>query len=62
MNKQIEMFSSNPPIKFLEDRKWLLVVTSSQCTNFVFKITNENISLPFTIPGQWGSKSAEKNH
>ena len=35
-------------------------MTSFECTNSVFHITNENISFSITIPGQWDSTSAEK--
>ena len=53
MNKQMETFSFNPPINLSEEDKWLLAVTSFECTNSVFKITNENKSFSVTIPGRW---------
>ena len=60
MNKQTETFSFNPPINLVEEGKWLLGVTSLECTNSVFNITNENNSFSITIPGHWESKSAQK--
>ena len=60
MNKQMETFSFNPPINLIEEGKWLLGVTSFECTNSVFNITNENNSFSITIPGHWETKSAEK--
>ena len=42
MNKQTQKFSFNPPINLIEEGKWLLGVTSLECTNSVFNITNEN--------------------
>ena len=60
MNKQMQNFSFSPPITLLEEDKWLLAVTSFECTNSVFNITDENNSLSITIPGHWNSKSAEK--
>ena len=44
----------------LEEGKWLLGVTSFECTNSVFNITNENYSFSITIPGHWETKSDEK--
>ena len=60
MNKQMETFSFNIPINLIEEGKWLLGVTSFECTNSVFNITNENNSFSITIPGHWETKSAEK--
>ena len=40
MNKQVQTFSFNPPINLVEEGKWLLGVTSLECTNSVFNITN----------------------
>ena len=61
MNKQMETFSFNSPINLVEEAKWLLVVTSFECTNSVFIITIENNSFPITIPGHWQTKSDEKS-
>ena len=60
MNKQMETFSFNIPINLIEEGKWLLGVTSFECTNSVFNITNENNSFSITIPRHWETKSAEK--
>ena len=60
MNKQMQMFSFNPPITLVEQDKWLLAVSSFECTNSVFKISDENNSFSITIPGHWQNKSDEK--
>ena len=60
MDKQMQTFSFNPPINLVEEGKWLLAVSSFECTNSVFNITNENNSISITIPGHWNSESAEK--
>ena len=60
MNKQMEIFSFNPPINLVEEGKWLLGVTFFEVTNSVFDITDENNSFSITIAGHWDSKSAEK--
>ena len=61
MNKQMETFSFNPPIKLVVEGKWLLAVGSFECTDYVFDIANENNSFSITTPGQWNSELAEKN-
>ena len=60
MNKQMETFSFNPPINLVEEGKWLLAVSSFECTNSVFNITNENNSFSKIIPGHYEDKFAEK--
>ena len=50
----------NPPINLAEERKWLLRVTSFECTIFVSNITHENNSFTVTIPSLWLTESAEK--
>ena len=55
-----QTFSFNLPINLVEEGKWLLGVTSLDCTNSVFNITNENNLFSITIPGHWNSESAEK--
>ena len=60
LNKQMQTFSFNPPINLLEEGKWLLAVSSFECTNSVFNITNENNSFSIFIPGHYESESAEK--
>ena len=56
----MQTFSFNPPINLVEEGKWLLGVSSFECTNSVYNITNENNSFSITIPGHWGTKSGEK--
>ena len=60
LNKQMQIFSFNPPINLLEEGKWLLGVSSFECTISVFNITNENNSFLITIPGHYQNKSDEK--
>ena len=60
MNKQMQIFSFNPPINLLEEGKWLLTVSSFECTNSVFNITNENNSFSIIVPGHYETESAEK--
>ena len=60
MNKQMQTFLFNPPINLLEEGKWLLAVSSFECTNSVFNITNENNSCSIIIPGHYQNKSDEK--
>ena len=36
MNKQRQTFSFNPPINLVEEDKWLLSVSSFECTNSFF--------------------------
>ena len=60
MNKQNQTFSFNPSINLLEEGKWLLAVSSFECTNSIFNITNENNSFSIIIPGHYETKFAEK--
>ena len=60
MNKQMQTFSFNPPINLIEQDRWLLGVSSFECTNAVFNITNENNSFSIIIPGHYQNKSDEK--
>ena len=60
MNKQMQIFSFNPPINLLEQDKKLLAVSSFECTNSVFDITTENYSFSMTIPCHWQTKSDEE--
>ena len=59
MNKQRQIFSFNPPRKLVEEDKWLLAVSSFECTNSVFNITNENNNFSIIIPGHYQNKSDE---
>ena len=60
MDKQMQTFSFNPPINLIEEDKWLLAVSSFECTNSVFNITNENNSFSIIIPGHYQNKSDEQ--
>ena len=60
MNKQMQTFSFNQPINLVEEGKWLLAVSSLECTNSVFNITNENNSFSIIIPGHYQNKSHEE--
>ena len=60
LNKQMQTFSFNPPINLVEEGKWLMAVSSLECTNSVFYITNENNSFAIIITGHYQSKSDEK--
>ena len=60
MNKQMQTFSFNPPINLVEEGKWLIGVSSFECINSVFNITNENNSFSIIIPGHYKTEFAEK--
>ena len=60
MNKQTQTFSFNPSINLVEEDKWLLAVSSFECTNSIFNITNENNYFSIIIPGHWETEFAEK--
>ena len=60
MNKQKQTFSFNPPINLLEEGKWLLAVSSLECTNSFLNINNENNLFSIVISGQYQNKSDEK--
>ena len=60
MNKQRQTFSFNPPINTLEEGKCLLGVSSFECTNSVFNITNENNSFSIILPSHYQTEFAEK--
>ena len=60
MKKQRQTFSFNPPINLIEEDKWLLAVSSFECTNSVFNITDENNSFSIIIPAHWETEFAEK--
>ena len=60
MNKQMQTFSFNPPINLIEEDKWLLAVSSFECTSSVFNITDENNSFSIIISGHYQNKSDEK--
>ena len=60
MNKQRQTFSFNPTINLVEEDKWLLAVSSFECTNSVFNITDDNNSFSIIIPGHWETEFVEK--
>ena len=60
MNKQMQTFSFNPPINLIGEDKWLLDVSSFECTNSVFNITDKNNSFSIIIPSHYQNKSDEK--
>ena len=60
MNKKMQTLSFSLPIILVKEGKWLLGVTSFECTNSVFNITDENNSFSITTPGHWSSESAKK--
>ena len=45
MNKQMQTLSFNPPFNRLQKGKWLLAVSSFECTISVYNMTNENNSF-----------------
>ena len=60
MNRQTQTFSFSPPISLVEEGKWLLAVSSFECTISVFNITNGNNSFSIIIPGHYQTESVEK--
>ena len=60
MSKQMQTYSFNPPINLLEEGKWLIAVSSFECTISVFNITNENNSFSIIIPGHYETEFADK--
>ena len=56
----METFSFSPPINLVEEDKWLLAVTSFECTKSVFNIIDENNSFSFSIPGHLNSEDGEE--
>ena len=60
MNKRMQTFSFNPPINLIAEDKLLLAVSSFECTNSVFNITDENNSFSIIIQGHYQNKSDEK--
>ena len=59
MNKRMQAFSFIPPINLVEEDKCLLAVSSFECTNSVFNITNKNNSFSIIIPGHYPNKDEE---
>ena len=53
MDKQMQSFSFNPSINFSKEGKRLPAVTSFECTNSIFNITDGNNSFSIIIPGHY---------
>ena len=60
MKKQMQSFSFNPPINLVEEGKWLMAVSLFDCTNSVFKTTDENNSFSIIISSYYQTEFAEK--
>ena len=60
MDKQMQTFSFSPPIKLVKEGNWLLAVSSFECTNSVFNITDDNNSFSISTPGHWNSEDSEE--
>ena len=60
LKKQMQTFSFSPPINLVEEAKWLLAVSSLECTNSVFNITYENNSFSIILPGHYKTEFNEK--
>ena len=60
INKQMQTFSFNPPINLVEEGRWLLGVSSFECTNSVFNINDQNNSFSINLPGHYQNKFDEK--
>ena len=56
----MQTFTFNPPIKLIEEGKWLMAVSLFNCTNSVFNITNENNSFSILIQGHYETEFAEQ--
>ena len=56
MNKPRQTFSFIPPINLIKGEKWLPKITSFECTNSVFIITDENNNFSYITPGHWSSR------
>ena len=60
MNQQMQTFSFNPPINLVEEGRWLLGVSSYECTNSYSNITNENSSFSIIVLGHYETEPAER--
>ena len=60
MLRSKQTFSFNPPLNLVEESKWLLGVSSLECKNSVFNITDENNSFSIFVLGDYQNKSDEK--
>ena len=60
MIRSKQTFLFNPPIYLLEEGKCLLGLSSLDCTNSVFNITDESNSFSINIPGHWETEFDRK--
>ena len=60
MNKQMQIFRLTHQLFLVGEGMWLWAVSSFECINSVFNITNENNSFSRIIPGHYQNKSDEK--
>ena len=60
MNKEMQIFSFNPPIIISEEGKCLLAVTSFETTKSVFNITSDNKSFSISTPSFWNSEDCKE--
>ena len=60
MNEHLQTFSFNSPINLVEESKWLLGLSSLECKNSVFNISNENNSFSIIIAGHYQTEFVEK--
>ena len=60
LKKQMDTFSSNPPINLSQEGELLLTVTSYETTNSVFNITNKNNSFLISTPANWSPEDGEE--
>ena len=56
----MQTFSFNTAKNLVEEGRWLLGVSSFECTNSVFNKTSENISFSIITPGHYQTEFAEK--
>ena len=59
LNKQLETFFSTP--RNLSPEKWLIAANSFETANFVFNISDKNISFAFRILGSWVTEGSGEN-
>ena len=60
INKQRQTLLFNSPINLVEEDKWSLAVSSFECTNSIFNITDDNNSFSIFIQGHYQNESDEK--
>ena len=60
MNKRMQTVPFNPPIILVEEGKCLLGLSSLECTNSVFNITNKNNSFSTFVPSHYQTEFSEK--